>query len=164
MEPPASSCHGVVPFRVVHSGTALKRSFHQPVHSFFLLDDRLHQLHLGAAAVEVVAFAVDLVVDVAREIVRQEPDHLLERDELAAEDQVLPFRRRQESARLLDEALRQGLEQVDIDGDLRQVPLILRRRAGGRPDEVAEIVDGQAGHHRVEIDHADALARCSCRT
>jgi len=53
----------------------------QPIHSFFLLLDGLDQLELGAAAVEVLAGAMHLVIGVAGQIVGEEADALLKGDQ-----------------------------------------------------------------------------------
>ena len=57
-----------------------KNFFDYFVHSLFLDDNRLDKLHLRTGAVEIMVFAVDLVVDVTCEIVGKEPDKMLESD------------------------------------------------------------------------------------
>ena len=58
------------------------------LHRLFLLLDGLDQLELGAAAVEVVARAVDAEIVVAAQEIGQEPDADLEGDQLAGEGDV----------------------------------------------------------------------------
>ena len=62
---------------------------YQPVHSVLLGLDRFNQFELGSAAIEVMAFAMHLVIRIARQIVRQESDALLEGDQFTGEGEVV---------------------------------------------------------------------------
>jgi hypothetical protein len=63
------------------------------------LFDGLDQFELGAAAVQIVAFAMHLEIGVARQKIRQEAEADFEGDEFAGERQEVFFRRRQEFRR-----------------------------------------------------------------
>ena len=61
---------------------------HQPIHLFFLRLNRLHQLELRAAAVEVVPLAMHLEVGIAGQIVGEEAQADFEGDQFARERQA----------------------------------------------------------------------------
>ena len=73
-------------------GNIRLKPIHQLVHILFLLLDGFDQFELGAAAVEIVAFAVHLEISIARQEISQEADADFERDELAGKSQMLFFR------------------------------------------------------------------------
>ncbi len=138
---------------------ARRRLGHDRLQALALLLDALDQPELGAAAVEVVSAAPRGEVRIAAQVIREEthPDH--QRDEQARERQLGALRRRQEAAGSCEVALHQGREHLGPQRDARQVALVFGRGAGGSSHEVAEVVEHQAGHHGVEIDHAERLAR-----
>ena len=45
--------------------------------------------------------------------------------------------------------------QIQIEIHFRQIALVLRAVVRAEPDRIAVVVQRQAGHHRIEIDHAD---------
>ena len=120
--------------------------------------ERLEQADLGPRPVEVVAGAEGPIVAVAVEVVAEEADGLLVDDDLGAGDEKRSLRRGERVAGALDEAPGERLEDGDADRDAREVPLVLVRVADRRAGEVAEVVRGDTGHHRVEVHDAEPLA------
>jgi len=63
-----------------HNNLPVENPFDRSVHGLFLFDNRLYQFHLCAAAVEIVSFAMNLVVDVTCQIVGKKSDKLFKGD------------------------------------------------------------------------------------
>ena len=61
------------------------------MHRIFLLLDGRQEFELGAAAVEVVSGAVNLVVGISREVVGEEANPLLECDDLGCGNEMTAF-------------------------------------------------------------------------
>ena len=106
-----------------------------------------------------MARAVDLEIDVALEMVGQEADAALERQELGREGQALRLGRDEEVPGRVEVAGGQPVEHPEVEADLGQVPLVLDGRGRAQADRIAEIVEDRSRHDRVEVDDADALAR-----
>ena len=133
----------------------------------FLRDDLLHrvplllhvgdQLELGAGADEIVLGIGDLEIAVAVEVVRQEADGQLQRDDLRAERQQLRLFLGQAAARG-QVAARIDAEELQIELHLLHVRLVLGGGRRAEADGVAEVVQGGAGHDRVEVENAHRLA------
>ena len=73
------------------------KGFHQFVHPFFLLLDRLNQFELCAAAVKIVVFAMHFEIGIARQKIREKTQADFERDELAGKREQPFLRRRQKT-------------------------------------------------------------------
>ena len=56
-----------------------------------------------------------------------------------------------------DEALGKNAVQLQIHGDLAQVPLILRGGGGAEADGIPKVKGQQAGHHRIQVNDAEGL-------
>ena len=128
------------------------------MHRGFLALDALHQFELGAATVEVVVGAVRAEVNVAAQIIRQEPQPDLEGDELAGkgDERFLPFGQKRPGTGEVTAGER--LEHGHLHGDLPQIQFVLEGGTGGGAHHVAEIIQGAPGHDGVEIDDAHGLA------
>src|SRR5580692_8927605 len=61
----------------------------QTGHSIFLLFDGLDKFELGSAAVKILAITMHLVIDIARQIVGEETNALLEGNQFAGEGKML---------------------------------------------------------------------------
>ena len=73
--------------------------------------------------------------------------------------QVLLLGLVEHAARTGQIAAHQGLEHGKLHADLGQVFLVFQGRAGGGADHVAEIIERQSRHDRVEVDDANAFLR-----
>ena len=105
-----------------------------------------------------MAGAVDAEILVAAEVVGEEADADVERDELAGKGQEPFLGGVEERARGGPIPGGQGLEHGHLHLDLGEVALVFEGGAGGGADHVAKIVEGQAGHDGVQVDHAHGLA------
>ena len=101
------------------------------------------------------AWALDVEVGVAGEVVRQEADADGHGDEAGGEGELLLFAGREELGAAAVTA-RKGLEHIHARIDLGEVLLILGRVGRGGAAHIAEVIERQARHHRVQVDHADA--------
>ena len=88
----------------------LKRRCHNGLHLRLLGEDGLNQFHLGTAAIQIVIFPVDLVIDVTQQMVHEKADHLLKGDQRARKGQVSAFLRGQETVGLFHKPFDQGLK------------------------------------------------------
>ena len=101
---------------------------------------------------------MDLEVGVALQIVRQEADAALQRHQLRAPGQVLLLCVRQRAGRALEKALGVNIKQRKVEIHLGKIALVLGGMVRAEADGIAEIIDGQARHHGVQVNDADALA------
>ena len=99
----------------------------------------------------------DLEVDVAVQVVLQEPGGLLQGDGVGAQGQSLDLLVGQVGG-TGQEAPDIDLEQVQVHLHLAQVGLVLGGGGGTEADGVAEVIGAQAGHDGVQIQHAQGLA------
>ena len=105
-----------------------------------------------------MAGAGGAVVAVAVEVVAEEAEGLLVDDDLGPGDEERALGGGERAARPVDEAAGEGGEDGDAHRDAREVALVLVRVADRRAGEVAEVVEGEAGHHGVEVHDAQGLA------
>ncbi len=103
--------------------------------------------------------AVDAEVGVPAQVVRQETNADLKRDQLAGKGDEGPLRPIQEPPGRGEITLGELLEHRHLHPDFGKVALILQRRAGRRAHHVAEVIERAAGHDRVEVHHALGFAR-----
>ena len=94
---------------------------------------------------------------VAVQVVGKEPEAALQGHHLRAQGQRFDLPGREDAAGR-DEALREAAVQGQIQPDPVEIPLVLRSRGRAEADGIAEIEGHQAGHHRIEVDHAQGLA------
>src|SRR5271169_1779063 len=87
---------------------------HEFAHGTLLPLDGLDELELRSATVEIVAFPMHLEVGVAFQVVSQEPNADFKGDELAREDEKLPFGLDQELRGGLEISTGQGLEHGEL--------------------------------------------------
>ena len=111
-----------------------------------------------ARAVEVVAGAMRLEVNVTLQIVGEEAHTAFQRHHHRAGGEQIQLGLGQLAVAALEEALGVGLEQLQIQRDLGKVGLVLYGGVGTEADGIAEVVDGIAGHHGVQVDDANGGA------
>src|SRR6266404_6048284 len=92
--------------RSIESSLWLSRPVHISLHRLFLTLDRLHQLELRPAPIQVVGRAVNAEIGIAAEVISQKPNADLEGDELAGKSYIGLFCPRQELARSREIAFR----------------------------------------------------------
>jgi hypothetical protein len=90
-------------------------------------------------------------------VVGEESRRLLEDDDLPRRRQERPLERRQEVARAFHEPAGEGPEDIHPHRHAREVTLVLGGVADRRAHEISEVVEGEAGHDRVEVHHAEWL-------
>ena len=101
---------------------------------------------------------MDAIVYVTIEIIAQKAQPLLVDDHPCAQRQPRRFPRRQRARGFLQKAADDGVEVVQAQAHPRGIRLVLGRCVGARAHEVSEIVECGAGHHRIQVQHAHALA------
>ena len=98
-------------------------------------------------------------VHVPVEVVGQEAQAHLQGHQPGAVGQGLQLQGRQGAARGGEEPVGVGLEQPQVKVDLGEVGLVLGGGGGPGPDGIPKVKGAQAGHHGVQVDDADGLAR-----
>jgi PAS domain S-box-containing protein len=115
----------------------------------------LHHLDVNPRPVQVVPGPVRLEVDVAGQVVGQEPYPDRVRHQRTRQGQMLQLHSRQDVPDALQIAPNQRLDHVQADGDTVEVALVLSRRTRARPDHVPEVVEHRPAHHGVQVNDAD---------
>ena len=126
-------------------------------HNLVRTRTQIRMLHgdLGAGANQIMVGIRGVVVNIALQVIRQEADRLLQRNDVrpVRKHCDLPIGQRPGSP--LYKALRVGAEHICAEIHAFRIRLVLRRRAGARADGITEIVQRGAGHDGIQIYHAD---------
>ena len=93
---------------------------------------------------------------VALQIVGQKTDAALQCHQLCAPGQIFQFGPGERAVRALQKAPGVDVVELDVKIHLGEVPLILGAVVGAETDGVAEVIDGEPGHHGVQVDDTDA--------
>ena len=101
---------------------------------------------------------VDFKIHVTGQVVRQEADAAFHREQFAGERQQALFQRRQETLGGTQVTLNQSFKHEHAHRDLGDVLFIFRGGRRGRPDHVAEVVNGGTGHRGIQVNHANAFS------
>ena len=113
---------------------------------------------MAASAVEVVAGVFNAKVDVAVEIVGEETETDLVGDEAAGNHEVGDFGGVENRAGTREVALHELSENGELNLNLAQIGFVLEAGIGGGADEVADVVECEPRHDRIEVDDADGVA------
>ena len=100
-----------------------------------------------------MTFVVGAEIDTAEEVIGEETDRELQRDDLGCGGQQGFFLRRQENGGGGEIAFGERGGELRILADFLGVGLVLIRGGGGGADEIAVIEEREAWHDRIEIDH-----------
>jgi hypothetical protein len=114
-----------------HASAFSLLGINKAVHRLFLILDAGDQRQLRAATFEIMGGVLGLEVGIPLQIVRQETDADLERDQLAEEGEMGFFGLVEEAASRRQTAPDQRLENRHLDMQLREVGLIFSCRTGG---------------------------------
>ena len=116
----------------------------------------LHEGELVAAAVDVLARALDLEVDIALQVIGEETNATLEREQLARIGKVV-FLGLVEEGRGAGVAADERLEHVQFQIHACEVSGVFRELGHCSANHVAEVIKRRARHGGIEIDHADTF-------
>lgn len=116
------------------------------------------QLELGAGAVEVLGFVVDVEVVVPLEIISEETHTALHRHQLGTPRQGLLFQRGERFPCCLQEALGVNFKQFHAEIDFREVSFVLGAVVGTEADRIPKIIGSKPRHDRVKVDNAKTFA------
>ena len=131
----------------------------QGLHLGCLLLEALEVAELSARALEVVLGRVDLEVGISVEVVDEEAYRLHIGHQTTTVGDEAALGGREELTRRGEVALDEGLVDLHVHADLREVCFIFGSEVHARTDEVTHVAEDEAWHNGIPVDDAEYSTR-----